>query len=116
MQAGRQAGGLAGRQPLTFEMLRCIVLDGLQSKLLSGENGVIASGCVWWRVAVPVYLLVRARLYTDAQSSVAKRESIDQAPSVTHALQRLCMLRCRPKTSVIAHASQFCVFRVSIMD
>ena len=28
MQAGRQAGGLAGRQPLTFEMLPCIVLDG----------------------------------------------------------------------------------------
>ena len=37
-------------------MPQCIVLDGLQSKLLSGENGVIASGCVWWRVAVPVYL------------------------------------------------------------
>ena len=56
MQAGRQAGGLAGRQPLTFEMLRCIVLDGPQSKLFSGENGVIVSECVWWRVAVLVYL------------------------------------------------------------
>ena len=56
MQAGRQAGGLAGRQPLTFEMLRCIVLDGPQSKLFSGKNGVIGSDCVWWRVAVLVYL------------------------------------------------------------
>ena len=56
MQAGRQAGGLAGRQPLTFEMLRCIVLDGPQSKLFSGENGVIVSECVWWRVAILVYL------------------------------------------------------------
>ena len=52
MQAGRQAGGLAGRQPLTFEMLRCIVLDGPQSKLFSEKNGVIDSDCVWWRVAV----------------------------------------------------------------
>ena len=56
MQAGRQAGGRAGRQPLTFEMLRCIVLDGPQLKLLNGKNGVIVSECVWWRVAVLVYL------------------------------------------------------------
>ena len=56
MQAGRQAGGLAGRQPLPFEMLRCIVLDGPQSKLVNGENDVIVSECVWWRVPVLVYL------------------------------------------------------------
>ena len=104
MQAGRQASGLAGRQPLTFEMLRCIVLDGPQSKLFSGENGVIVSECVWWRVAVLVYL--REGLQALLQNTPAGAVEPKSLAHVVSVLTRAhCLFHLNEVTRVQSHLS-----------